>query len=302
MAEAIGGAVINADAMQVYRELAILTARPDAAAERRAPHLLYGTVPAGERHSAAAWADRATAAIVDSLAAGLTPILVGGTGLYLKALIEGISAIPPIPPGVRAEALGLMDRLGPHGFHGRLAALDPDMAARLAPGDRQRQIRAYEVIRATGRSLAWFQAGPAAPVAPFRYRLVRLLPDRATLYARCDARFLAMIDRGALEEVDRLMALDLPPSLPAMKSLGVPELIRARRGEISLDQAVAQAQQATRNYAKRQMTWFRNQTPDGYRGHSGPPGLGNVHACHALNAQESESLLPEILALIRKCH
>ncbi len=279
LAVAFGGTIINADALQTYRDLRILSARPDDMALARAPHRLYGYQDAAERGSVERWRALALAEIAASHHAGRLPIVVGGTGLYLRALQHGLAAIPPIPAAIREEAAALYRALGGAGFHERLAAADPVAASRLSPGDRQRLMRAWEVVRATGRPLSeWhgaeWHSGPAS-ASPYRFLCLLLLPPRDALYAASNARFLGMIAQGALAEAAALGRRGLDPGLPAMKAVGVPELLRHWRGEIALDEAVAAAQQATRRYAKRQMTWFRHQMV---------PDL-------ILNAQLSESLL-----------
>ena len=285
LAETFGGIVINADSMQLYRELRILTARPGAAAEARAPHRLYGILPAAEAGSAAAWRARALAEIEAAWATGRLPILVGGTGLYLQTLYRGLAPVPAIPPSVVAEATALHAELGPEGFHRALAARDPEMAARLRPSDRQRLVRAFSVVVATGRSLAAWQAvPPREPAFGAPLATIHLDPPRAETYARCDTRFAAMVAEGALEEVAALLALDLDPGLPAVKAVGVAPLGRHLRGETTLDEAIAAGQQATRRYAKRQMTWFRHR----------------LALSSPQNAQFSESFSPEIFSFIRQ--
>ena len=262
MAAALGGTIVNADSQQVYRDLPILTAQPDAAAMRRAPHRLYGYLDAAERGSVARWRELALAEIAAVHAAVSLSIVVGGTGLYLRALVEGLAPVPQIPPEIRAEAAALYADLGGAAFGERLAALDPDAAARLPPGDRARLTRAWEVVRATGVRLREWQLR-AGGATPYRFATLLLMPARETLYAACDTRFAAMIERGALDEAAALAARGLAPQLPAMKAVGVPELLRHLRGETSLQEAIAAGQRATRRYAKRQMTWFRHQmTPD----------------------------------------
>jgi tRNA dimethylallyltransferase len=258
LADHYRGTVINADALQCYRDLRILTARPGAVEEARAPHRLYGFLDAAERGSAASWRVLALAEIAASLMEDRLPILVGGTGLYLRALREGLAELPDIPPEIREKAVALYARLGGAGFRAELARLDPVSAARFPPGDKTRLTRAYEVARATGTPIGEWQAHSAKP-APYRFATILLASPRAALYAACDARFAAMIDSGALDEAAALLARNLSPDLPAMKAVGLPELFRHLRGEIPLDVAIAAAQQATRRYAKRQMTWFRHQ-------------------------------------------
>jgi tRNA dimethylallyltransferase len=264
LAAALGGTIINADALQVYRDLAILSARPDAAAMARAPHRLYGFLDAAERGSAGMWRELALAEIAAAHRDGRLPIVVGGTGLYLRALQQGLAAIPPIPPEIRAESAALYRALGGATFRARLAALDPAAAARLPPNDRQRLVRAFEVARATGRPIDdWQKGGSAAAASPYRFASILLMPPRDALYAACDARLLTMIAAGGLEELAALLARRLDPDLPAMKAVGIPELLRHLRGELGRDEAIALAQRATRRYAKRQVTWFRHQmTPD----------------------------------------
>ena len=262
LASALEGTIINADSLQTYRDLRILSARPDAAALARVPHRLYGYLDATERGSAGSWRTLALGEIAASHRAGRLPIVVGGTGLYLRALQHGLATIPPIPAAIREEATALHRALGGAAFRERLAALDPIAANRLAPGDRQRLMRAWEVVSATGRPIGEWQARPEAAV-PYRFASILLVPSREALYAACDGRFVGMIGAGALDEVATLAARGLDPELPAMKAVGVPELLRHLRGEIPLDDAVAAAQRATRHYAKRQMTWFRHQmVPD----------------------------------------
>ena len=258
LAEAFGGTIINADALQLYRDLPILTAWPDAGARARAPHRLYGWLDACERGSAGRWRKAALREIADSHRLGRLPIVVGGTGLYLRTLRDGLAAIPPVPAEIRAEAVSLYETLGGEGFRARLAALDHEAAALLPSADRQRLTRAFEVVRATGTPIgAWRRREAAKP--PYRFGAILLMPPREALYAACDARFERMIEDGALAEAAALDARGLSPDLPAMKAVGLPELLRHLRGEISLAAAVALATRATRRYAKRQLTWFRHQ-------------------------------------------
>jgi len=248
--------------------LPILTAQPEARDKAQTPHELYEVFDAAERSSAGKWLALAKEAIQRSLAAGRAPILVGGTGMYFKALLEGLADIPPIPDNVRAKARELYEQLGPEAFRAELAKLDPDSAARLKPNDRQRLIRAYEVAAHTGKTIgAWQKSGnSAAAGTQFSVERRLVLPPREELYTRCDRRFLQMIERGVIEEVRALVARKLDPDLPAMKILGVREIAAFLRGEMTKDDAIAKARQATRNYAKRQMTWFRNQWKKGKTG------------------------------------
>lgn len=265
LAEEFGGVVINADSMQLYRELAVLTARPGAAETARAPHRLYGIVPAAEACSAARWRTLALAAIAQAREAGRLPILVGGTGLYFRALLKGLAPVPPVPATVRLKARALFERLGGPAFRAQLAKRDPEMAARLAPNDCQRLVRAFEVLEATGRSLAsWQRAAPAGAALALGTLALRLEPPRAALYAACDARFDAMLEQGALDEARRIAALGLDPGLPAMKAVGLRELLAHLAGGLDFETARAKAKQATRRYAKRQLTWFRHQWPEAH--------------------------------------
>lgn len=262
LAEELGGEVINGDSMQIYRDLPILTAQPDDAARARAPHRLYGVLDLAERCSAGRWLAMASDAIAASQRAGRVPIVVGGTGLYLRALMGGLADIPDTPPDLRARIAARLDAIGAPAFHAEFAARDPETAARLVPTDRQRLIRAAEVLEHTGRSLTTWQreAKPAnAGAAALDFRTILVNPPREALYGACDARFKAMIEAGALEEARRTAKLRLDSSLPGMKTLGLPELLRHLRGETSLEEAILQAQIATRHYAKRQATWFRHQ-------------------------------------------
>jgi len=262
LADAVRGTVINADSLQSYRDLRILTARPDPAAERLVPHRLYGFLDAAERGSAAAWRALAMDEIAAATNAGRLPIVVGGTGLYLRALERGLAPVPEIPRPIRQEAVEIHRALGGVAFRQRLARLDPVGAARLFAGDGQRLVRAYEVVRATGIPLATWQRR-APPPSPYRFITILLMPPRERLYAACDARFAGMIATGGLAEAGALAARGLDPDLPAMKAVGLPELLCHLRGELQLSQAVAAGQRATRRYAKRQITWFRHQSaPD----------------------------------------
>ena len=263
IAREFGGTVINADSLQVYRELPILTAQPAAEARAALPHRLYGFLSASERCSVARWAALARAEIDAALAAGRLPTVVGGTGLYLRSLLHGLAPVPEIPADVRERAKQSLAELGKAAFHAELARRDPRMAARIRPSDSQRMVRAWEVMEATGRSLADWQAhqDSARPNDGPHFLTLVLMPERAPLYAACDARFRAMVEEGALAEAAALQSLD--PGLPAFKALGLRELIAHLRGECSLEAAIAAAQQATRRYAKRQMTWLRHQVPEG---------------------------------------
>lgn len=295
------GCVINADSMQVYRELEILTARPGPDALAAAPHRLYGTLSGREVCSAGRWRDLARQAIEAALQAGQLPILAGGTGLYLRALEEGLADLPAIPAEVRVAARRRHAELGGPAFREALAARDPVMAARLHPNDSQRLVRAWEVLEATGRSLADWQAegreSARADSAPYRFLRLTLMPERALLYAACDRRFEVMMAGGALEEVQSLRMLDLDPSLPVMKALGVRPLLRHLAGEIDLETAMTTGQQETRRYAKRQLTWLRTQV--GAVGHSMGSPLRTISSLWTIGEQYSARLNAEIFPKIR---
>jgi len=260
LAEDFGGVVINADAMQVYRELAILTARPGAEALARAPHRLYGAISIADPWSVGRWRARALDEIAAARAAGRLAIVTGGSGLYLRALTQGLAPVPDVPEVIRADAEARRTALGARAFHAALAARDPATAAGLHPGDAQRTVRAWAVIEATGVPLAeWRRRGQAIVDLGPVLSLV-LMPPRASLYARCDARLRAMLAAGALDEVaglDRFAS-----NRPGMKALGLRDLRAHLAGACDLATAIAAAQQATRRYAKRQCTWFRHQMPD----------------------------------------
>jgi tRNA dimethylallyltransferase len=263
LAERVGGVVINADSMQVYRDLKIITARPAAAEEARAPHLLYGHVDAAENYSVGRFLGDAAGALEAARRQGRVAIFVGGGGLYFKALTRGLAAIPPVPADVRAAIRARLDAEGSPALHAELARRDPVTAARLRPADRVRVGRALEVLEATGRAISdWHRDGMPPPLDASRTAKVFLAPDRAALYRRIDARFDAMVAAGALDEVRALSERRLDPLLPAMKAHGVPWLIRHLAGEITLAAAAEGAKSDTRHYAKRQFTWFRNQLPD----------------------------------------
>jgi tRNA dimethylallyltransferase len=263
LAAEVGGAVINADSMQVYRDLHVITARPTPEDAARVPHLLYGYVDAAENYSVGRWCVDAGAALAEVARAGRVPILVGGTGLYFKTLTRGLAAIPPIPADVRAAVRQRLKAEGIAPLYAELWRGDPATARRLMPGDRSRITRALEVLLATGRSLAdWHRQGMTPALDPGRAVKIFLAIERAELYRRIDARFDAMLASGALDEVRALAARNLDPSLPAMKAHGVPWLIRHLNGEITLAEAADGGKRDTRRYTKRQVTWFRHQLPD----------------------------------------
>jgi tRNA dimethylallyltransferase len=258
IAERVGGVIINADSMQVYRELRTLTARPSPEEETRVPHALYGFVPAAEAYSTGRFMADATAAIAEAREAGQRPVIVGGTGLYFKALLEGLSPIPRIDDAIREHWRAEAERRGASALHGELMARDAQMAERLAPADTQRIVRALEVFEQTGRSLADWQKVRGVPVVD-EAEAVRLLVtlDRAELHAHADERFDRMIAAGAMEEVRALATLALDPALPAMRAIGVRPLLAVVRGESTLGAAIAAAKAETRQYIKRQETWSR---------------------------------------------
>jgi tRNA dimethylallyltransferase len=263
LAQKMGGVIVNADSMQVYRDLRVITARPTPEEEARVPHLLYGHVDAAVNFSAGSWVTDAAAALAQARALHRLPIFVGGSGLYFKALTRGLSAVPPIPPEIREAVRARLERDGVEALHAELAMRDPESAERLKPRDRTRIARALEVVEATGRSLtSWHRDGLPPLLPPGQFSALFLEPDRDELYARIDARFAAMLAAGALDEVGRLASRQLDPLLPAMKAHGVPALIRHLKGEISLDEATVIGAADTRHYAKRQFTWFRHQLPE----------------------------------------
>lgn len=258
LAESTGGAVINADSAQIYEDLPILSAAPGAEDRARAEHCLYGIMDGAVPCSAADWAELAKAEIARIQEQERLPILVGGTGLYLRTLLDGIAPVPAIDPDIRANVRGasVAENLA------ALAILDPVAAATLNPGDTTRIARALEVIRSTGKTLSEWQESLEGGIGELvDLQALALLPPRHWLYERCDERFANMVDLGALDEVRRLVACHLDPDLPVMRAIGVPELSSHLRGELDLAEAIAAGQQATRRYAKRQYTWFAHQPP-----------------------------------------
>lgn len=261
LAQELGGAIINADSMQVYRELRVLTARPTPEAEARVPHFLYGHVSASERYSVGRYQDQAARALRQVRERGLLPIFVGGTGLYFGVLTEGLSPIPPVPASVRADVRRRFEALGRDAFFADLAQRDEATAAKLRPSDTQRVLRAADVLEATGRPLSeWQESSGDAVLQGCRLARFVLSPPREMLLERIDARLKAMVEQGILDEARVLVGLD--PSLPAAKALGVPELVRHLAGEVTLSEALEAVRIATRQYAKRQQTWFRNRMKD----------------------------------------
>lgn len=285
LAKELNGVVINADSMQVYRDLRILTARPSEEDQASFSHKLYGYRDGAEACTAAAWAVDAAREIRTAHSAELVPILVGGTGLYIKTFIEGLADIPVIPDEVKQAARRLRVEQGQDALYESLQEKDPVGAARLKPKDRQRVLRAWEVMEATGKPIHVWQEEPSQkPLPEARYFSVLVKPPRDELYAACDRRFSVMLEEGALDEVEALMKRELDPGLPVMRVLGVPELAAFLAGETSREDAINKAQQHTRNYAKRQTTWFRNQ----------------FNASETLCKQYYESFFDEIFPKIRQ--
>lgn len=287
LAEALGGVVINADSMQVYSGLRVLTARPSAGDEARVPHALYGFVEGRDSYSAGRYAVDAAKALAEARRQGLRPIIVGGTGLYFKTLLEGLSPIPQVTDAVRDRWRGAAAAMGAARMYAELQGRDPEMAARLAPTDTQRIVRALEVLDETGMSLAAWQGLPRAPVLD-ESDVLRLLVtiDREELRARINARLVTMLDEGALEEVQQLDALGLPAAHPLMTALGVREVRGYLGGTLSREAALEFAQADTRRYAKRQLTWFRR----------------NMIAWRSIDAQEMETSSVEFIRFVQSAH
>jgi tRNA dimethylallyltransferase len=259
LAGRIGGEIVNADSMQVYRDFRVLTARPSEAEEAEAPHHLYGHVDAGALYSTGRWLTEALAAIEAIRARGATPIIVGGTGLYFKALTQGLAAMPAVDPELRARLRERAALEGAPALHAELARRDPATAARLEPNDAPRLLRALEVLEATGESISALQAATKPPLAREQWAGLALTPAREALYGAIDARFAAMLEAGALDEVQAFAARGLDSALPAMKAHGAPALMAHLRGELTLAAAAEIAQRDTRRYAKRQFTWIGGQ-------------------------------------------
>lgn len=266
LAAAHGGVVVNADSMQVYDTLNLLTARPQPEDMQGIEHCLYGHVPASAAWSTGDWLREAARLVEELRRAGCLPVFVGGTGLYFRALTGGLSDMPAIPAEIRERLRARLADEGAEALHRELAAGDPVAAGRVRPGDGQRILRALEVFEATGRPISAFQAGGgAAVIDPAQAEKIVVLPDRAVLAGRIDRRFAAMLKNGAVEEVRALLALRLSPQMPAMKAIGVPQIAAMLSGEMSEAEVIERASAATRQYAKRQMTWFRNQLDESWR-------------------------------------
>jgi len=262
LAERLNGEVVNADSMQVYADLRIISARPTEVEMQGTPHHLFGHIAGSERYSTGRWLEDARTIIADIERRGKTPIIIGGTGLYHMALTQGLSEIPPVSEDVRAEVFALQRNEGASGLYQRLMKHDPDMAQKLGPNDRQRLSRALEVFLASGQSISTFQNQKTRPaLSPNMWLGVALTPPRARLYARIDRRFEGMLMEGAMEEAKALLAQNLPDDLPVMKAHGVPTLIAYLEGKMSAESAAETAKRDSRRYAKRQFTWIGRQFP-----------------------------------------
>lgn len=262
LAKRLNGEVVNADSMQVYQDLQVISARPTATEMAEVPHHLFGHVSAAERFSTGRWLDAATPVIDDIQRRGKVPIVIGGTGLYHMALVEGLSQIPPVPEDIRADVAAIAKQGGADALRSRLEAVDPETAARFGAGDRQRLARALEVWLATGKSITSFQGERTrATLGAGEWLGIALTPPRARLYARIDKRFEGMLMEGAMVEAKALMAKNLDPELPAMKAHGIPWLISYLRGDTTSQTAAEHAKRDTRRYAKRQFTWIGRQFP-----------------------------------------
>lgn len=284
LARAVNGVVVNADSMQVYAGLPILTAQPSAADQADVQHCLYGVLAADDPCSAARWRTMAAEQMQQIWQQGKLPIITGGTGLYVRALCQGLSPMPDVPDDVRQQARADLIQMGNQAFHARLATVDPAMAAKLDVGNSQRLVRAWEVWQASGQTFSHWQGLAPEGAVPARWVTLVLDPPRQTLRDSCARRFAAMMDQGALAEVEALLKRHLDPAVPLLKALGVPELSAHLEGRLSVEEAVAQAVQATIAYAKRQGTWFRHQLP----------------RVDLTIEQLSESLLEKIFAIIRQ--
>ncbi len=286
LAEVFGGSVINADALQLYRELPLLTAQPDAETQARVPHRLYGQCSADQPASAGLWRQWALGEIEHARAAGSRPLLTGGSGLYLRVLSQGLAPIPPLSDQRRAETLALLEQEGAEALHARLASADPETAVKIRPADSQRLQRAWSVLQSSGRGLAAWQR-ETEPGLPLRWLV--LLPEREALRAAVAQRFDAMLTAGALEEVRALAARGLDPTLPALKAVGYRELAAYLAGDISLEEARTRAITATRRYLKRQTTWLRHQV------------AAKEVRVKVWHAQYSYQLGAEIVTFLRDC-
>lgn len=292
-ARAFGGVVINADSMQVYRELRVLTARPTPQDEAAAPHALYGVRPAAQPGSAAWWRGAALEAMGAARRSGALPILCGGTGMYFHALQHGLVPVPDVGEAARAEARRLLANEGAPALHARLAAVDPATAVQLKPGDGQRIARAWEVWRGTGQALSWWTANSRLAPPPWRFRAVLLDPPRDQLRQAIRDRFAAMLRDGAIAEVEELLAFGLDPALPAMRAHGVPELAAYIGGALTLGEAADRAVHAIGRYTKRQATWFR---------HHQLAGPGQTHTIRARIGGDTQFLASQMAAMRTLLH
>ena len=284
LAERYGGVVINADSMQLYADLRVLTARPDVSEEARVPHRLYGVLDGAERASVASWLTMATREIETARDAGRLPILTGGTGLYFHAAMKGLAPVPDVPPDIHAECIAEYAERGGEAFRRDLLELDPVLGSQLHDGDSQRLVRAMGVVRASGRALSAWQADPHEGAIAGRPVRVAMMPPREELYEKINTRFSAMMEGGARSEVSTLAARGLAPSLPVMKAIGVREIMALQAGDIDEARAVELASRDSRRYAKRQMTWIRN----------------NFHAEIILEKKFSERKMTEIFSILSK--
>jgi len=292
LAERLGGTIVNADSMQIYGELRILTARPTRAEEARVPHCLYGIRAAAEAGSAAWWRGAALAAMGDAVGAGRLPILTGGSGLYFTALTEGLAGIPAATAEARTEARTLLARLGAPALHHSLARADPATAAMLNPNDSQRVARAWEVWRSTGIGLATWQAERGQP-AQYRFTAILLDPPREQLRLAIASRLRSMLAEGALDEVRALLDQGLDPALPAMRAHGVRELALYLSGEVILDEATRRTELVTAQYTKRQATWFRHHAL------AAADRTRTIASRYSGSAQLPERQLDQIITFIR---
>ena len=262
MALATGAEIVGADALQIYRDLPILTARPTAAEQALVPHHLVGSIDGADGWSVGRWLDATRTVLTEISARGRDAVVVGGTGLYFHALTQGLAQVPTVPVAVRAQAQGVFDEGGEAAFRGMLRGIDPASEGRISAGDRQRLVRAWEVWLATGQSLTDWQESSAGGLPPGTWSSAVIVPERAALYSRCDQRLAQMLEAGVLAEVAALASRSLNPALPILKAVGYPQLAAHLRGEASLSDALEAAQRETRRYAKRQTTWMRGQMAD----------------------------------------
>jgi tRNA dimethylallyltransferase len=263
LADKINAVIINADSQQIYREIPIITAQPTIEEQKQIPHRLYGIISVRELFSVGLWLEAVKKEISHALEQEKTPLLVGGTGMYIKSLIEGIAEVPQIAPEIRQKVRLLCDCEGVEGIHKILANIDPQIAAKLNPTDKYRVLRAYEVFLETGKSLLYWQQQKTIPFFPKEMiKTFFLMPSRDNVYKKCNNRILKMLENGLLDELQAIDAMQIPNEFPAMRALGLPEFIEYINGIISLEEATSKAQQNTRQYVKRQFTWFRHQMPE----------------------------------------